>query len=188
LEILKDALIAFIICLIVGACINGFNPPPPDKPNTNTTENNNPPSTSNSVPTAIVPNQSANEVEHLRANELSWVTESNFEDQVLRSATPVLISFTRERSPACLKMMPILQALADEYAGNLKVVQLDMMDNPSVATKYDISAAPAFLVIDKGQAEGPYQGEISKDRLIGILKPHLNLSVRPLAQSSRTES
>ncbi len=174
---MKETLIAFIIALIIGSIINGLQPGESSSSGGGAAPGAGTPS-GQAGGTSYGGAQSGNEIAN--APEVTTVTEGNFDREVLQDKQPVLIDFTRSNCVHCRKMKPIVNQLAQEYAGSLKVVQVDVMDNPALANRYEINAVPAFLIVDKGQAEGPFLGEMRMDKLKALLRPHLGLSVGAL--------
>jgi thioredoxin 2 len=180
---MKEALVAFIIALVVGSLINGYHPTAPD--NSNQAGGGAAPSAgTNGPPTSYAGSGLQASDQTKSTPEIASVNESNFAAEVLNDKEPVLVDFTRDNCIHCRKMKPVLNELAKEHAGNLKVVQIDVMDNPAIANKYDINAVPAFLILDNGRADGPFLGEISKDQLETMIKPHLRLTARPGERAS----
>jgi len=188
---MKEALIVFIIALVVGSIINGMestNPqaqPPSNQggalqPGQQGPGQEGQPSAQNggSGPVSTLP-----ESTYTGPDKIANVTESNFQSEVLQEKKPVLIDFTHDNSVPCTKMRPVVNELANKYDGSLKVVQIDIMDNPSIANKFDISSVPAFVLVDRGQADGPFVGAMSKDRLARIVRPHLKMTQAKAAAS-----
>ncbi|MBI4552707.1 MAG: thioredoxin [Candidatus Latescibacteria bacterium] len=96
---------------------------------------------------------------------LTEVTDNDFESQVLKSSTPVLVDFWAVWCGPCKMIAPIVEELAGEYEGRLKVVKLDVDENIKTATQFGIRSIPS-LVIFKGGTE--------VDRIIGTApKRHL---------------
>jgi len=102
------------------------------------------------------------------------VTESNFEDQVLKSQTPVLVDFWAEWCGPCKMIAPIVDQLADEYSGKLKVGKLDADEHQSVLMRYGIMSIPTLVLFKGGEAVARITGYQPKDRINNQLKPHLS--------------
>jgi thioredoxin 1 len=182
---MKETLIAFIIALIIGSIINGFQSPETSgAAGGGGSAGTSPSSSSSGQAGAYYGAPSNNEVAN--APDVPAVTEANFDSEVMQDKQPVLIDFTRPNCVHCLKMKPIVNQLAQEFTGTLKVVQIDVMDNPSIANRFEIHGVPAFMIVDKGQLQGPFLGEMPKEKLEALVKPHLNLSVGALPRSGQT--
>lgn len=79
------------------------------------------------------------------------VSESNFNTEVLESELPVLVDFWAVWCGPCRQMAPIVEQLADEMTGKLKVCKCDIDNNPSLQARFDISAIPTFLIFKNGK-------------------------------------
>jgi thioredoxin 1 len=80
-----------------------------------------------------------------------FVSDADFEKEVLKSSEPVVVDFYAEWCGPCKAMSPALEAVANDLKGKVKVVKLDVDQNPSTAAKYDIRAMPTLLVFKDGQ-------------------------------------
>ena len=89
-------------------------------------------------------------------------TESDFANQVLTSAQPVLVDFWAERCGPCKMIAPILEELALEFEGKVKIVKVNVDENQSLAAKYRVSAIPTLLVFKGGQVTEQMVGAKSK--------------------------
>jgi len=87
------------------------------------------------------------------------ITADKFEDEVLKSEIPVIVDFWAEWCGPCKMLSPTVDAVAEEYAGKIKVYKLDVQSEAAVASKYSVSSIPTLLFF-KG-------GEIA-DRLVGM--------------------
>jgi thioredoxin 1 len=79
------------------------------------------------------------------------VTEATFEGEVLKSEVPVLVDFWAEWCGPCRMVAPIVEELAGEYAGRLKVTKVDVDDNQNLAMRYQIMSIPTLGVFRKGE-------------------------------------
>jgi len=93
---------------------------------------------------------------------ISALTQDNFEKEVLQSATPVLVDFWAEWCGPCKMIAPLLDELADEYDGKVKIGKVNIDEQQSLAAQYGIRAIPTLLLINKGQVAEQMVGAKSK--------------------------
>ena len=94
------------------------------------------------------------------------VTESNFEEEVVKSDVPVLVDFWAEWCGPCKMIAPILDEIAKEYGEKLKVCKIDVDSNPDIAPKFGIRGIPTLIMFKGGNAESTKVGAVSKSQLI----------------------
>jgi thioredoxin 1 len=80
-----------------------------------------------------------------------FVSDADFENEVLKSSEPVVVDFYAEWCGPCKAMSPALEAVANDLKGKVKVVKLDVDQNPSTTAKYDIRAMPTLLIFKDGK-------------------------------------
>ena len=93
------------------------------------------------------------------------ITAANFEAEVLKSTTPVLIDFWAPWCGPCRMVAPSVEEMATQYAGKLKVGKLNVDDHPSVAQRYGITGIPALLFFEGGQVVDTVVGAVPKSAL-----------------------
>ena len=94
------------------------------------------------------------------------VTESNFEEEVVKSDVPVLVDFWAEWCGPCKMIAPILDEIAKEYGEKLKICKIDVDSNPDIAPKFGIRGIPTLIMFKHGNAESTKVGAVSKSQLI----------------------
>ena len=90
------------------------------------------------------------------------VTDSDFEQEVLESETPVLVDFWAEWCAPCKMVAPVLDDLANEYDGKIKFTKVDVDANPETAMKYGIRSIPTLLVFKGGSPVDQVVGAVPK--------------------------
>ena len=93
------------------------------------------------------------------------VTDENFESEVLRAETPVLVDFYADWCGPCKIMAPVIKELADEFEGRAKVAKLDVDANPETAGKYRVRSIPTLLLFDGGRPVAQGVGALPKPTL-----------------------
>jgi thioredoxin 1 len=88
------------------------------------------------------------------------VSDNTFEQEVLKSTEPVLVDFFAEWCGPCKAMAPALEQVAKEMEGKLKVVKLDVDQNPAVTGKYGIRAMPTLILFKNGQVTAQHTGAL----------------------------
>jgi thioredoxin 1 len=96
---------------------------------------------------------------------ISALTQDNFEKEVLQSATPVLVDFWAEWCGPCKMIAPLLDELAAEYTGKIKIGKVNIDEQQELATKYGIRSIPTLLLIHKGEVTEQMVGAKSKSVL-----------------------
>jgi len=85
-------------------------------------------------------------------------TDTNFEDEAIKCDVPVLVDFWAEWCMPCKMISPIVHELADDYAGKVKIGQMDTDNNRQVPLKYDISAIPTLILLKDGEPAKKFVG------------------------------
>jgi len=107
------------------------------------------------------------------ANALA-ATDLNFDAEVLQSDLPVLVDFWATWCGPCKMVAPILEELAGEYSGKLKVAKVDVDQNPGVASKYGIRSIPSLFLFKNGQVVEQIVGALPKPAIIKKIEGHLS--------------
>ncbi|AKR58303.1 thioredoxin [Youhaiella tibetensis] len=101
------------------------------------------------------------------------VNDSNFDAEVLNASEPVLVDFWAEWCPPCKAMDPILDALSVEMAGKVKIVKLDVENNPRITSRYNVRAMPTMIVFKGGEpADAKIGAGQSRVQLVKWLESH----------------
>jgi len=101
------------------------------------------------------------------------VTDSSFKQEVLDSEVPVLVDFWAPWCGPCRMVAPVVDEIADQYAGQVKVVKLNTDENPSVANQYGIRSIPTLMIFKGGQRVDMVVGAVPKTTLASTLEKHL---------------
>ena len=104
------------------------------------------------------------------------VDETTFPNEVLTASGPVLVDFSAVWCGPCKLLDPIVEQLAHEWAGKLKVVKLDIDHSPEVAMRYQVMGVPTLMLFVNGESRERIVGFQPKARIISKLNPHLQPS------------
>lgn len=101
------------------------------------------------------------------------IDDNNFQNEVLKSETPVLLDFWAVWCGPCKMIAPVVEEIAKEYDGKLKVGKVDVDANPKTAMQYGIRSIPTLLIFKGGQVVEQVVGAVPKRHLIEKLTPHV---------------
>jgi thioredoxin 1 len=97
------------------------------------------------------------------------VTDDSFEDEVLNSSEPVLVDYWAEWCGPCKMITPVLEEIASDYSGKIKVVKLNIDDNPDTPPKFGIRGIPTLMLFKGGEVEATKVGALSKSQLTAFI-------------------
>lgn len=101
------------------------------------------------------------------------VTDSNFKEEVLENEVPVLVDFWAPWCGPCRMVAPVVEEIADQYEGKVKVVKLNTDENPNVASQYGIRSIPTLMIFKGGQRVDMVVGAVPKTTLANTLEKYL---------------
>jgi thioredoxin 1 len=103
------------------------------------------------------------------SNNIINVTDSTFEQEVLSSEIPVLLDYWAEWCGPCKMIAPILNDIADEYSGKIKVAKLNIDENPGTPAKFGVRGIPTLMIFKSGSIEATKVGAMSKSQLSAFI-------------------
>ncbi|AEP10798.1 MULTISPECIES: thioredoxin [Chloracidobacterium] len=101
------------------------------------------------------------------------ITDSNFEREVLQSDRPVLVDFWAAWCAPCRMLAPTVEALANDYAGRVRVGKLNVDENNQTSARFGIRGIPTLIVFKNGQEQERLTGAHPKDTIARMLEKHL---------------
>ena len=102
----------------------------------------------------------------------SPITDQSFETDVLKSSTPVLVDFWAEWCAPCRALGPKLEEIASEMQGKVRIVKLNVDENPNSPAKYGVRGIPTLILFKDGQEVEQLVGDRSKDVILALLQKH----------------
>ena len=106
-------------------------------------------------------------------DSIVYVTDASFEQEVLKSSGAVLVDFWAEWCGPCKMIGPILEEIATEYNGKLKIAKLNIDENPNTPPKYGIRGIPTLMLFKGGNVEATKVGAVSKSQLSAFIDGNL---------------
>jgi thioredoxin 1 len=107
------------------------------------------------------------------SDKIIATSDANFETEVLKSDVPVLVDFWAEWCGPCKMIAPILEEVAGDYAGRVKVVKLNIDENPSTPPQYGVRGIPTLMLFKNGEVDATQVGALSKSQLCTFLDSNL---------------
>ncbi|MCS7274316.1 MAG: thioredoxin [Candidatus Bipolaricaulota bacterium] len=104
---------------------------------------------------------------------LLYLSDRNFSSEVLQSAQPTLVDFYADWCGPCRAIAPIIEEIAHELAGRLKVAKLDVDQNQEIALQYGVQSIPTLILFKNGREVERWIGYMSKSKLLSKIEPHL---------------
>jgi thioredoxin 1 len=107
------------------------------------------------------------------SDDIIYVTDATFESEVLNASDPVLVDYWAEWCGPCKMIAPILDEIANEYTGKIKIAKLNIDDNPNTPPKYGIRGIPTLMLFKDGQVEATKVGALSKSQLTAFIDSNI---------------
>lgn len=107
------------------------------------------------------------------SNGIVYVTDDTFEQEVLKADGPVLVDYWAEWCGPCKMIGPVLEEVAKDYAGRIKIAKLNIDENPATPPKYGIRGIPTLMLFKNGNVEATKVGALSKSQLSAFIDGNL---------------
>jgi len=107
------------------------------------------------------------------SDNIVHVTDDNFEQEVLKSDIPVLVDYWAEWCGPCKMIAPVLEEIAVEYAGKVKVAKLNIDEQPNTPPRYGIRGIPTLMLFKDGEVEATKVGAVSKSQLTAFIDSNI---------------
>jgi thioredoxin 1 len=109
----------------------------------------------------------------MSSSQIQHVTDDSFEPEVLQSEVPVLVDYWAEWCGPCKSIAPLLDQVAKEYDGRLKIAKLNVDENQQVPAKFGIRGIPTLMLFKNGNLEATRVGALSKSQLTAFLDSNI---------------
>ena len=107
------------------------------------------------------------------SEKIVYVTDDSFEQEILQANGPVLVDYWADWCGPCKMIAPILDEIASEYDGKLKVAKLNIDENPVTPPKFGIRGIPTLMIFKGGNVEATKVGAVSKSQLTAFIDSNL---------------
>ena len=107
------------------------------------------------------------------SEQILYLTDDTFEKEVINSSNPVLVDYWAEWCGPCKMIAPILEEIASEYTGKIKVAKLNIDENPQTPPRYGIRGFPTLMLFKDGNVEATKVGALSKSQLTAFLDSNI---------------
>lgn len=107
------------------------------------------------------------------SSNLIQATDATFEQEVINSSLPVLVDFWAPWCGPCLMVAPVIEQIAETYRDQLKVVKVNVDENPGVSARYQIMSIPTLILFKGGQPVDSVVGALPRNQLVKFLSRHL---------------
>ncbi|HXV19734.1 MAG TPA: thioredoxin [Desulfuromonadales bacterium] len=109
----------------------------------------------------------------MASDKVMQLSDDGFENDVLKSTTPVLVDFWASWCAPCKAISPVVDALADDYDGKVKIGKLNVDENPATPGKYGVRGIPTLILFKDGKVVDQVVGAVPKNQLEGLIKKAL---------------
>ena len=109
----------------------------------------------------------------MASNKVLELTDDSFDSDVLQSSVPVLVDFWASWCAPCKAIAPVVDGLADEYDGQVKVAKLNVDENPATPGQFGVRGIPTLILFKDGKVVDQVVGAVPKNQLEGLIKKAL---------------
>lgn len=107
------------------------------------------------------------------SEHIHHISDDTFEQEVLQQKIPVLVDYWAEWCGPCRMVAPVLDEVAQEYAGRIKIAKLNVDENEETPTKYGIRGIPTLMIFKNGDVEATKVGALPKSQVVEFINAHI---------------
>ena len=107
------------------------------------------------------------------SDRIIHLTDESFEQEVLKSSDPVLVDYWADWCGPCKMIAPVLDEIADEYEGKIRIAKLNIDQNPDTPPRFGIRGIPTLMLFKRGEVEATKVGAVSKSQLTAFIDSNL---------------
>ena len=107
------------------------------------------------------------------SGKIVYLTDDTFDDEVLKSAQPVLVDYWADWCGPCKMIAPVLEEIAEEFDGKVRIAKLNIDENPTTPPKFGIRGIPTLMLFKDGAVEATKVGAVSKSQLVAFIDGNL---------------
>jgi thioredoxin 1 len=107
------------------------------------------------------------------SDQIVYTSDANFENDVLKSSLPVLVDYWAEWCGPCKMIAPILDEIAGDYQGKLRIAKVNVDENQQVTQKYGIRSIPTLMIFKGGSVQAQKVGAMSKSQLAAFIETNI---------------
>jgi len=107
------------------------------------------------------------------SDQIVYTSDANFDNDVLKSSVPVLVDYWAEWCGPCKMIAPILDEIAGDYQGKLKIAKVNVDENQQITQKYGIRSIPTLMIFKDGNVQAQKVGAMSKSQLAAFIETNL---------------
>jgi thioredoxin 1 len=107
------------------------------------------------------------------SENITAVSDDSFDEEVSLAKLPVLVDFWAEWCGPCKMVAPVLEEIADDKAGVLRIVKLNVDDNPRTAQRFQVMSIPTLMLFKNGEMQSRIVGARPKSQILSEVEPHL---------------
>lgn len=110
---------------------------------------------------------------HYMNQNIIAISDTSFENDVIQSKVPVLVDFWAQWCGPCKAIAPLLDDIADQFAGKIKIAKMDVDQNPGTPPKFGVRGIPTLILFKEGQVKATQIGMVSKKDLVSFVESNI---------------